>query len=72
MDALSTLPTADASAPPRGVAPYLFFGETTSLCETCLRPVPAKIIVEGELVFYRKRCREHGVTKTLISDDVGY
>lgn len=54
------------------MAPYLFFGETTSLCETCLRPVPAKIIVEDELVFYRKRCREHGVTKTLISDDVGY
>ena len=54
------------------MAPYLFFGETTSLCETCLRPVPAKILIEGELVFYRKRCRTHGVTKTLISDDVGY
>ncbi|WP_174279976.1 radical SAM protein [Sphingomonas bacterium] len=61
-----------ASAPPRGVAPYLFYGETTSLCETCLTPVPAKIIVEGDLVFYRKRCRVHGVTKTLISDDVAY
>ena len=34
--------------------------------------VPAKIIAEGQSVFYLKRCREHGVQKTLISDDLGY
>ena len=62
----------DASAAPRKTAPYLFFGETTSLCETCLKLVPAKILIEGESVYYRKRCAEHGVTKTLISDDVSY
>lgn len=35
-------------------------------------PVPAKIIIEGEAVYYLKRCRDHGVQKTLIADDVDY
>ena len=56
----------------RKSAPYLFLGQTTSLCETCLALVPAKIISEDDKVFYLKRCREHGVQKTLISDDLGY
>jgi uncharacterized radical SAM superfamily Fe-S cluster-containing enzyme len=34
--------------------------------------VPAKVIAEDGEVFYLKRCREHGVQKTLISDDLGY
>ena len=56
----------------RKAAPYVFYGETTSLCETCLTPVPAKIIIEGDDVFYRKRCREHGVQKSLVSTDADY
>ncbi len=60
------------SAPERKVAPYLFHGQTTSLCETCLEPVPAKVIIEDDCVFYLKRCRRHGVQKTLISDDLDY
>lgn len=56
----------------RKSAPYLFLGQTTSLCETCLGLVPAKIIAEDLNVYLLKRCREHGVQKTLISDDVGY
>ncbi len=56
----------------RKIAPYLFLGQTTSLCETCLALVPAKIIAEDSSVFYLKRCREHGVQKTLISDDLSY
>src|SRR4051812_25425602 len=56
----------------RGTAPYLFLGQTTSLCESCLGLVPAKIIAEGNNVFYLKRCRSHGVQKTLIADDLGY
>jgi 7,8-dihydro-6-hydroxymethylpterin dimethyltransferase len=56
----------------RKVAPYLFLGQTTSLCETCLELVPAKILAENGKVFFQKRCREHGVQKTLIADDVGY
>ena len=42
------------------------YGQTTSLCETCLELVPAKIIGEDGRVFYQKRCPEHGVQKTLI------
>ena len=56
----------------RKVAPYLFQGQTTSLCETCLALVPAKVISEGDNVFYLTRCREHGVQKTLVCDDLGY
>lgn len=63
---------ADPSPPERKAAPYLFHGQTTSLCETCLEPVPAKIIIEDEQVHYLKRCRTHGVQKTLISDDLAY
>src|SRR5438046_186002 len=58
--------------PQRKAAHYLFHGQTTSICETCLEPVPAKIIIEDDKVYYLKRCREHGVMKTLISDDVEY
>jgi len=50
----------------------VFHSQTTSLCETCLEPVPAKVIIEDERVYYLKRCRAHGVQKTLISDDVDY
>ncbi len=56
----------------RKAAPYIFHGQTTSLCETCLEPVPAKIIIEQDKVFYLKRCLSHGVQKTLISDDLDY
>jgi len=61
-----------AEAPQRKAAHYLFHGQTTSLCETCLELVPAKVIIEDECVYYLKRCREHGVQKTLISDDLEY
>ena len=63
---------AKVPPPERKAAPYIFHGQTTSLCETCLTLVPAKIIVEEGDVFYLKRCRAHGVQKTLISDDVDY
>jgi len=56
----------------RKAAPYIFHGQTTSLCEICLETVPAKIIIEDEAVYYLKRCRAHGVQKTLISDDLDY
>ena len=60
------------SSPERKAAPYIFHGQTTSLCETCLETVPAKVIIEDECVWYLKRCRAHGVQKTLISDDLAY
>lgn len=71
MDGSTTCAIGDASAS-RKSAPYLFLGQTTSLCETCLALVPAKIAAEDQSVFYLKRCREHGVQKTLISDDLSY
>lgn len=59
-------------APERKAAPYIFHSQTTSLCETCLEPVAAKVIIEDDKVFYLKRCFDHGVQKTLISDDLEY
>jgi uncharacterized radical SAM superfamily Fe-S cluster-containing enzyme len=56
----------------RKSAPYLFIGQTTSLCETCLGLVPAKIVEENGCIYYSKRCAEHGVMKTLVSDDPVY
>jgi len=58
--------------PQRKAAHYLFHGQTTSLCEACLELVPAKVIIEDDRVFYLKRCGDHGVQKTLISDDLDY
>ncbi|MDB5697579.1 MAG: radical protein [Alphaproteobacteria bacterium] len=60
------------TSPERKAASYVFHGQTTSLCETCLEPVPAKVIIEDDSVYYLKRCRSHGVQKTLISDDLAY
>jgi uncharacterized radical SAM superfamily Fe-S cluster-containing enzyme len=71
MDGSTSSATA-RTAPARKSAPYLFFGQTTSLCETCLALVPAKIIGEDGRVFYLKRCEQHGVQKTLVSDDIPY
>ena len=51
---------------------YSFYAQTTSLCETCLRLVPAKIIIEGDNVFYLKRCPDHGAQKTLVATDAAY
>ncbi len=53
-------------------ASYVFYGQTTSLCEECLSLVPAKILQEGENIYYQKRCQTHGVQKTLISTDADY
>lgn len=51
---------------------YSFYGQTSSLCESCLELVPAKVQIEGDNVFYLKRCPQHGVQKTLVSTDAAY
>ena len=61
-----------SALPLRKPRPYVFLGQTTSLCETCLALVPAKIVQEGESVFYLKRCEVHGAQKTLISSEARY
>jgi uncharacterized radical SAM superfamily Fe-S cluster-containing enzyme len=57
---------------PRKSRPYIFLGQTTSLCETCLELVPAKILEEDDAVWYQKRCPRHGVQKTLVSSEARY
>ena len=69
---LTAAPSPAGEALLRKARPYIFLGQTTSMCETCLKLVPAKIIQAGEAVFYQKRCAEHGVQKTLISSDAAY
>ena len=63
---------ADNPALSRKSQPWIFYGQTTSLCETCFELVPAKIIGEDNKVYYQKRCPDHGITKTLIEEDAGY
>jgi 7,8-dihydro-6-hydroxymethylpterin dimethyltransferase len=59
-------------SPSRRSSGYIFYGQTTSLCEACLALVPAKIVFEGDDVFYLKRCETHGVQKTRVASDVAY
>jgi uncharacterized radical SAM superfamily Fe-S cluster-containing enzyme len=56
----------------RKQAPYLFLGQTVSMCGECMALVPAKIIVTDDRVFYLKRCRTHGTQKVLVSTDPRY
>lgn len=56
----------------RKAKPYLFYGQTTSLCDVCHRLVPAKICIEDDDVFYEKRCKTHCVRKALISTDAKF
>jgi uncharacterized radical SAM superfamily Fe-S cluster-containing enzyme len=56
----------------RQIKPTIFYGQTTSLCETCLVLVPAKIYFEDGNVYYQKRCKTHGEQKTLVSTDIAY
>jgi uncharacterized radical SAM superfamily Fe-S cluster-containing enzyme len=51
---------------------YSFYGQTTSVCEICLALVHAKITIEGNDVYFVKRCPEHGTQKTLVSTDADY
>ncbi|MEO6607147.1 MAG: radical SAM protein [Aestuariivirga sp.] len=60
------------NAPVRKISPYIFHGQTTSLCSQCLALVPAKIIFDDGNVYYLKRCKTHGVEKALVSTDIAY
>jgi len=68
----NTRPSASLTDTIRKVTPYIFLGQVTSMCEECLQLVPAKVIRDGENVYYQKRCRDHGVQKTLVSTDADY
>jgi uncharacterized radical SAM superfamily Fe-S cluster-containing enzyme len=45
-------------------------GMTHSVCNTCRRIVPAKIVVEADDVYFEKFCSEHGTSRNLIRRDV--
>ena len=60
------------NAPLRRSRPYIFWGQTTSLCETCLALVPTQIEIRDNEVWYEKRCKQHGVQSTLVSTDAAY
>lgn len=60
------------NAPIRKISPYIFHGQTTSLCSQCLKLVPAKIVFDDGNVYYLKRCKAHGVEKALVSTDIPY
>ena len=44
----------------------VLLGRTQSVCPVCLARVPAERVREGDQVFLRKTCREHGDFKTVI------
>jgi uncharacterized radical SAM superfamily Fe-S cluster-containing enzyme len=59
------------TAPLRKSRPYIFWGQTTSLCETCLALVPTKIQIR-ENRSGREALRRHGTHSTVISTDAAY
>ncbi|MEM9531010.1 MAG: radical SAM protein [Pseudomonadota bacterium] len=61
-----------ADAAVRKQRPYLFYGQTQSLCSQCLAVVPAKIIFQDGCVYYLKRCSAHGTEKVKVSSDIEY
>lgn len=52
--------------------PYLFYGVTTALCATCLRPVSAKEVIQDGKVWLLKQCPTHGAERVLLADDAVY
>lgn len=49
---------------------HTFLGLTQSLCPECLALVPAKIVVRGSRVYFRKYCPTHGLRDDYICSDV--
>ncbi len=49
---------------------YTFIGTTQSLCPECLALVPAKIIVRGGRVYFKKTCADHGEREDFVCSDV--
>ncbi len=44
----------------------MLLGRTTSLCPWCLKRIPAERIAEGNAVYLKKSCPEHGEYKTVL------
>jgi uncharacterized radical SAM superfamily Fe-S cluster-containing enzyme len=52
--------------------PYLYYDQTVSLCEECLRRVEAKHVIRDGEVWMYKWCPEHGSRKVKIAADAAY
>jgi uncharacterized radical SAM superfamily Fe-S cluster-containing enzyme len=52
--------------------PYLYYDQTVSLCDHCLRRIEAKHVIQNEAVYLYKWCPEHGASKVLIAPDARY
>jgi 7,8-dihydro-6-hydroxymethylpterin dimethyltransferase len=51
---------------------FRFLRSTGSLCATCKRGLEAEIVREGEAVFLRKSCPQHGAQRVLLSPDADW
>ena len=52
--------------------PYLYYDQTVSLCDECLRRVEAKHVIRDGEVWMYKWCPEHGHRKALVATDAAY
>lgn len=46
--------------------------ETTSICPTCLKELPARVVEDGGKVYIRRECPEHGTGECLLSEHAWY
>lgn len=51
---------------------YTFYEYTQSLCNECLKTIPAKIVFKNDSVYVLKRCQEHGEMLELLEEDINY
>ena len=57
------IPQPAFAAPGGADAPLTF----ASICDVCLRPTPGDVLCDGEDVYLRRRCPEHGERRLLMS-----
>ena len=51
---------------------YVYYEYTNSLCNECLKVIPAKIIFKDNKVYLLKHCSEHGEQLELLEHDIEY
>jgi 7,8-dihydro-6-hydroxymethylpterin dimethyltransferase len=52
--------------------PYIYYDQAISLCETCMRRIEAKLVIQDNQVWMHKWCPEHGHSKVLVATDANY
>jgi len=51
---------------------YLYYQATKSICDICLMPIDAKIVIENNKVYIKKHCPEHGDMMHLLEENANY